>query len=81
MDLQRVCEQFLNHCSSAINLSEHTLRAYTGDLKYAQEFMGQQSELTSIKKERLRRYIGTMRNEQKLKESTIKRREIGRAHV
>ncbi|MBN9421863.1 MAG: tyrosine-type recombinase/integrase [Candidatus Accumulibacter sp.] len=74
MDLQRVCEQFLNHCSSAISLSEHTLRAYTGDLKHARKFMGQQSELTSIKKERLRRYIGTMRNEQKLKESTIKRR-------
>jgi integrase/recombinase XerD len=74
MDLQRVCEQFLNHCSSAISLSEHTLRAYTGDLKHAQKFMGQQSKLTSIQKERLRRYIGAMRNEQKLKESTIKRR-------
>lgn len=74
MDLQHVCEQFLNHCRSAISLSEHTLRAYAGDLKHAQNVMGRQSELTSIKKECLRRYIGTMRNEQKLKESTVKRR-------
>lgn len=74
MHLQRVCELFLNHCSSAINLSEHTLRAYTGDLKHAQKLIGQQVELTSIQKECLRQYIGFMRNEQALKENTIKRR-------
>lgn len=74
MHLQRVCELFLNHCSSAINLSEHTLRAYTGDLKHAQKLIGQQVQLTSIQKECLRQYIRCMRNEQALKENTIKRR-------
>lgn len=74
MELQLVCDQFLNHCRSATNLSEHTLRAYKGDLKHAQKGMGERIELASIKKERLRRYIGGMRNEQELKESTIKRR-------
>ncbi len=74
MHLQRVCELFLNHCRSAINLSEHTLRAYAGDLKHAQRVIGQQVELRSLQKECLRQYIGHMRNEVALRESTIKRR-------
>lgn len=74
MHLQRVCEQFLNHCNSAISLSEHTQRAYSGDLKNAQIFFGRNTELGNIQKDYLRRYIGNMRNELSLKESTIKRR-------
>jgi integrase/recombinase XerD len=74
MHLLRVCELFLNHCNSAVSLSEHTLRAYAGDLKHAQKFLGQKTELRSIQRDCLRQYIGRMRNEFALKESTIKRR-------
>jgi len=74
MRLQRACELFIEHCGSAINLSEHTMRAYSGDLKHAQDFIGRKVELESIKKECLRQYMGYMRNELDLKESTIKRR-------
>lgn len=74
MRLQRACELFIEHCGSAINLSEHTLRAYSGDLRHAQDFMGHKVELKSVKKECLRQYMGYMRNELDLKESTIKRR-------
>lgn len=74
MHLQSVCDLFLNHCDSAISLSEHTLRAYRGDLRHAQRSLGQQTKLETINKDCLRRYIGHMRNELSLKESTIKRR-------
>jgi len=72
--LTHVCELFLNHCKSAISLSEHTLRAYSSDLKKAQIFFGSQAELKSIRKDHLRRYIFSMRNAHCYKESTIKRR-------
>lgn len=74
MHLQLVCELFLNHCKSATSLSEHTLRAYSGDLKNAQIFFGCETEVKSIQKDYLRRYIGDMRNKFSRKESTIKRR-------
>lgn len=74
MHLQLVCELFLNHCKSATSLSEHTLRAYSGDLKNAQIFFGYETEVKSIQKDYLRRYIGDMRNKFSRKESTIKRR-------
>ena len=74
MQLQRVCEKFYAHYSSALNLSGHTLRAYAGDLKHAKNFIGETTEFSSIKKECLRGYIRSMRVEEKLKESTIKRR-------
>jgi integrase/recombinase XerD len=74
MRLQSACELFLSHCRSATNLSEHTLRAYAGDLKHAQGHIGRHRMLGRIDKECLRKYIGKMRNELALSESTIKRR-------
>lgn len=72
--LKQSCEQFLIHCQSAINLSQHTLRAYTGDLNDFLRFLDSHSKLSGINKETLREYILHSRECRKLKETTIKRR-------
>ena len=74
MTLQDACESFLSHCRSAISLSEHTLRAYTFDLKDFQNHAKHETDLASLDKENLRQFIRHLREERKLKEITIKRR-------
>lgn len=74
MTLDQICEHFLAHCQSVISLSKHTLRAYTGDLDDFRCFLGGQGQLAAVGKENLRRYILYLREQRKLKETTIKRR-------
>lgn len=74
MNLQDACESFLSHCRSAISLSEHTLRAYTFDLLDFQNHAKRETDLVSLDKENLRQFIRHLREERKLKETTIKRR-------
>lgn len=74
MTLQNACEAFLSHCRSAVSLSEHTLRAYTFDLKDFQNHAKRETKLASLDKENLRQFIRHLREERKLKEITIKRR-------
>ncbi len=74
MKLQDACESFLSHCRSAISLSEHTLRAYTFDLLDFQNHAKRETDLVSLDKENLRQFIRHLREERKLKETTIKRR-------
>lgn len=74
MNLQDACESFLSHCRSAISLSEHTLRAYTFDLKDFQNHAKRETDLSSLDKENLRQFIRHLREERGLKETTIKRR-------
>lgn len=74
MNLQDACESFLSHCRSAVSLSEHTLRAYTFDLKDFQNHAKRETDLSSLDKENLRQFIRHLREERMLKEITIKRR-------
>lgn len=74
MNLQNACESFLSHCRSAISLSEHTLRAYTFDLKDFQNHAKRETDLSTIDKDNLRQFIRHLREERGLKEITIKRR-------
>lgn len=74
MLLNEACAHFFHHCQTANSLSEHTLRAYRHDLKDITQFLGLCTELKDITKDEIRRYIGHMREQRKLKETTIKRR-------
>lgn len=74
MTLHEACNSFLYHCHSAVNLSGHTYRAYQTDLKDFQNHARPETELTEVDKERLRQFIRHLREERKLKETTIKRR-------
>ena len=74
MTLFKTCDSFLYHCRSAVNLSGHTHRAYQTDLSDFQNHVGQQIALTELGKEDLRQFIRHLRDERKLKETTIKRR-------
>ncbi len=74
MTLTEARDKFLQHCSSAISLSDHTIRAYTSDLDDAQRYFGVDKPLEAVGKDLLRQYIRNMREARKFKETTIKRR-------
>lgn len=74
MHFSDAATHFLTHCRSAISLSKHTLRAYTSDLKDAENFFTSGIPVTCITKQELRQYIRHLREERLLKESSIKRR-------
>ena len=74
MVVSKACRQFLNHCRSAMSLSEHTLRAYEGDLKDVKQHFGPRKSIQAITKEELRQYIRYLREQRNFKESSIKRR-------
>jgi len=74
MTLEDACDDFLSHCRSAISLSDHTLRAYTFDLRDFQNHAKRETVFASLDKENLRQFIRHLREERRLKEITIKRR-------
>ncbi|MFA7241901.1 MAG: tyrosine-type recombinase/integrase [Sulfuricellaceae bacterium] len=74
MKLSNACEQFSQHYRSAVNISEHTYRAYQTDLADFRQFSGENTLLSAIEKNHLRQFIRHLREERKLKETTIKRR-------
>lgn len=74
MNLDHTQEKFLNHCRSAISLSQHTLKAYGFDLADFTAFAKPATPLAELSKETLRNYIRHMRETRQLKETTIKRR-------
>lgn len=57
-----------------MSLSEHTHRAYAGDLKSVEKFFGPRRRIETITKDDLRHYIRHLREERNFKESSIKRR-------
>lgn len=73
MVVSKACARFLNHCQSAMSLSEHTLRAYGSDLKSVSKFLGVRKQLETVSKEDLRQYIKHLRELRQFKESSIKR--------
>ena len=74
MVISEACRRFLEHCRSAISLSDHTLRAYNGDLKDVERHFGPRKKIESINKEDLRQYIRYLREQRNFKETSIKRR-------
>lgn len=74
MLVSATCTQFLNHCRSAMSLSEHTHRAYGSDLKDAGKYFGSKKRIKAVTKEDLRQYIRHLREQRKFKETSIKRR-------
>ncbi|MFA7429631.1 MAG: tyrosine-type recombinase/integrase [Rhodospirillaceae bacterium] len=69
-----VAERFLDHCRIAKTLSDHTMRAYTIDLAHAVARLGAATDVGSIDREALRRYIGAMLRGEALSAATVKRR-------
>lgn len=74
MNISNACAQFIAHCRSAVSLSQHTHRAYEGDLAIFTQYVGARKNLDTLGKEDLRQYIRHLREERSYKESSIKRR-------
>ncbi len=74
MVMSEAHRRFLEHCRSAMSLSEHTLRAYECDIKDFTRYVGPSRRFERIGKDELRQYIRYLRDERKFKETSIKRR-------
>ncbi|MDP8224207.1 MAG: tyrosine-type recombinase/integrase [Candidatus Lernaella stagnicola] len=73
MKLHAAVEQFLTACREEIRLSEKTSRAYAYDLGQFSDFM-QDKSLADIAEADVERYLHYLDAEQKLKNSTIRRK-------
>lgn len=73
MDLNLAVDRFLIGCRDEIGLSEKTVRAYAYDLAQFTDFM-QGKALGSIVKADVNSYLSYLDDEQKLKDSTIRRK-------
>lgn len=73
MFISEARKKFLDHCQSAVTLSEHTLRAYTGDLKDVEKYLGARP-IAGIDRDDLRHYVRHLREQRHFKETSIKRR-------
>ena len=74
MNLQQACDEFLTHCRISKNLSAHTLRAYTIDLKEFRAFTGDATPVNAVDRQRLRGFLRYLFDDRKLKETSVKRR-------
>ncbi len=74
ISLAAAVQSFLDYCRAARTLSPHTLKAYEADLAHAQMHLGSGMPVIDIGREELRRYVGMMLREQRLKEASVKRR-------
>lgn len=73
MNLNEAIEQFLAACETQLGLSEKTTRAYAYDLGQFGDFM-QEKTLDTITAEDIKRYLVYLDEQQKLKDSTIRRK-------
>lgn len=74
MNVARVCADFLVHCRAANNLSAHTLLAHAIDLKEFERFVGPDTDVSAIDRQKLRRYLSHLFEKRRLKETSVKRR-------
>ncbi len=65
---------FLDHCRVAKRLSQHTLRAYSGDLSDFLAFVGDSTAVGSVGRDDVRGYARILLDDRCLKEATAKRR-------
>ena len=73
MNVQEAIDLFLDQCRHGRNLSQHTIRAYTIDLKEFTKYVGAAIEVEDCDKEKMRAYLAYL-YERGLKETSIKRR-------
>lgn len=74
MQLHEVTKQFLSHCRHSKKLSEHSLRAYTIDLKQFGEFASKNRNVTTVDRNLIRGFLEYLFEELGLKESSVKRK-------
>ena len=65
---------FLAYCRRAKSLSADTIRAYKGDLQLFAAFIGSEQFSSAIHRDQLHAYVGFLREDQRHRESSIKRR-------
>ena len=65
---------FKEHCRVGRSLSDHTLRAYAGDLTHFVKYCGADAPVSVVTKDRLLEYARTLLDGKRLKEATVKRR-------
>jgi len=73
MELNKAVEKFLEACDKELKLSEKTNRAYAYDLGQFSDFM-QNKPLEKIVSADINKYLSYLDDEQKLKDSTIRRK-------
>ena len=73
MELNKSVERFLEACTKELKLSEKTNRAYAYDLGQFSDFM-QNKDLEKINNADINTYLSYLDDEQRLKESTIRRK-------
>ena len=73
MELSKSVDRFLEACTKELKLSEKTNRAYAYDLGQFSDFM-QDKDLEKINNADVNSYLSYLDDEQKLKESTIRRK-------
>jgi len=66
--------RFLDHCRVAKRLSVNTLRAYECDLTDFLSYVGRNTVVTGIDREKVRSYARALLDERDLRETTVKRR-------
>lgn len=71
--LQIAASAFLEHCRTSKRLSNHTLRAYRADLACLAHTCGPNMGVREVSRETLRRHLGRLIDERRLKESAVKR--------
>jgi integrase/recombinase XerD len=74
MQLRQVCNAFWALCEIEKNLTDHTLRAYRGDLEDFTNFAGAESALNECDKIKLRAYLVHLSERRCLMQTSIKRR-------
>ena len=74
MNIKHASELFIHYCQAGKNLSAHTLKAYQIDLNDFIKYLGSQSKITECDKYKIREFVAYLKEQRKLKESTIKRR-------
>lgn len=65
---------FVTHCEKILNLSIHTVRAYTSDLHDFKRFIDGFDVDIQIQKDTIREYINYLREVRQLKETSLKRK-------
>ena len=74
VQIEEASELFLIHCRSALTLSAHTILAYNADLLDFRRGKCFNKRIDEIQKNDVREYLRGMREQRRLKETTIKRR-------
>ncbi|MCW8931798.1 MAG: tyrosine-type recombinase/integrase [Gammaproteobacteria bacterium] len=73
MNIAQACDLYSTYCETIRNLSKHTLKAYDLDLKEFKKYTGENKNIDSCDKYKIRDFVAYLKK-RNLKESSIKRR-------